>query len=278
MSPPAATSRMFRLATRLARSPLHPPLAWLSSRLGRYMDVAQNANNCDFGSNGEGYLMARGAPHWKVALDLGANLGDWALTVNNLSPGCRVHCFEPSPRTVRTLRANLAGRDNLVVHHLGVGDREGMLAFHDYGDGSVASSFLSREGSTGERAEQVVDVPISTLDAFLDAQGVGSVDYAKIDTEGYEMPILRGAQRSLSSGRIRALQFEYGGTWLDAGESLRNASRLFAELHWTLYRLLPDGLSPLRYDHRRDETFKYSNYVAVGDPTVLDAWGVKVFE
>lgn len=138
--------------------------------------------------------MTRGAPHWKVAFDLGANLGDWALTVNSLAPECRVHCFEPSPRTVRTLRTNLAGRENLTVHHLGVGDREGMLAFHDYGDGSVMSSFLSREGSTGERAERVIDVPIGTLDAFLEAHSIASVDYAKIDTEGYEMPILRGAQ------------------------------------------------------------------------------------
>jgi FkbM family methyltransferase len=276
MQPTIRPSLRFRIASQLARSPLHPPLRWAAAQLERYMDVANNYNNCEFSLNGEGEFIARGAPHWKLALDLGANHGDWALSVANVNPACKVHCFEPSPRTATTLRERLRDTRNVTIHNVGVGDREATLAFHDYGDGSVLSSFLSREGSTGQKAEQIIEVPVVSLDAFLDMQGIASVDYAKIDTEGYEMPILRGARKSLQSRRIRCLQFEYGGTWLDAGESIRNAGLLLKEHGWTLYRLLTDGVLPVRYDHRRDENFKYANFVATGDDDVLREWGVKV--
>jgi FkbM family methyltransferase len=276
MQPPVRPSLRFRVASQLARSPLHPPLRWMAAQLERYMDVANNYNNCEFALNGEGEVITRGAPHWSLALDLGANHGDWALAVTAANPACRVHCFEPSPRTAVTLRGRVAGAANVTVHNVGVGEREGTLAFHDYGDGSVLSSFLSREGSTNMKAEQVIDVPVVSLDAFLDAHHIAAVDYAKIDTEGYEMPILRGARQSLQSRRIRCLQFEYGGTWLDAGESIRNAGLLLKEHGWTLYRLLADGVMPVHYDHRRDENFKYANFVATGDDAVLREWGVRV--
>jgi FkbM family methyltransferase len=240
------------------------------------MDVAQNFNNCDLASNGEGHLVTAGAPHWRVALDLGANQGDWALTVAAHNDGCRVHCFEPSPSTAEQCRRNTRRHEAITVHNVGAGDRDGTLAFHDYGAGSVLSSFVAREGSVGMKAERVVEVPVVTLDRWLDAQGVDRVDFLKIDTEGFEMPILRGARGSLGSGRIGCVQFEYGGTWLDAGESLRNAAELFQSAGWSLFRLLPDALEAVTYDHRAHENFKYTNYVAAPHRGVLDAWGLQV--
>ena len=266
----------FRVASQLSRSALHAPLRWLAGQFERYMDVANNYNNCNFALNGEGAFVARGAPHWRVALDLGANQGDWTLSVLAANPRCRVHCFEPSPRTARMLREALAGRDGAVVHNVGVGEREATLKFNEYGEGSVLSSFVSREGSVGILPERVIDVPVVSLDAFLDQQNIAAVDYAKIDTEGYEMPILRGARASLESRRIRCMQFEYGGAWLDSGESIRNAGQLLQGIGWKLYRMLPEGVLPVHYDHRRDENFKYANFVATGDDAVLGEWGVRV--
>lgn len=267
---------LFRLATRISRSPLDAPLRWVADKLQRYVDIADNYNNCDLASNGEGHLVDAGAPHWRLALDLGANQGDWALSVTARNPACVVHCFEPSPITAKRCQAALAGRSTVTVHNVGVGDRDATLAFYDYGDGSVLSSFVSREGSVRMKPERVVDVPVVTLDAWLDAQGIDRVDFCKIDTEGYEMPILRGARRALQSRRIGCVQFEYGGTWLDAGEALRSAVALFDELGWSVFRLLPDGLAPLHYDHRTDEHFKYANFVATPDRAELERWGVRV--
>lgn len=277
MASSAPPTFRFRVASQLSRSPLGAPLRWVAGQFERYMDVANNFNNCDFASNGEGAMIARAARHWSVALDLGANQGDWALTVVDANPGCRVHCFEPSPRTARILRDNVAGRAGITVHNVGIGEREDVLRFHEYGAGSVLSSFVSREGSVGIKAEQVIEVPVVSLDAFLDEHAIASVDYAKLDTEGYEMPILRGARKSLQSRRIRCLQFEYGGAWLDAGESLRNAGMLLREVGCSMYRLLPDGLLPVRYDHRHDENFKYANFVVTSDEALLRGWGVQVF-
>jgi hypothetical protein len=98
----------------------------------------------------------------------------------------------------------------------------------------------------------------------------------KIDTEGYEMAVLQGMASCLGRRAVRLVQFEYGGTWLDARESLANANRLLQQHGYGLYRLLPLGLALVRYDCRRHECFKYANFVAVASPGLLEEWGVPV--
>lgn len=265
----------FTLATRVARSPLDGPLRWLAGRLQRYADIADNLNNCDFASNGERMLIERGAPHWQVALDVGANLGDWAREVTAANPACRVHCFEASPSTFDALRARLGGAPNVTLHAAGAGDSDGTLAFHDHGAGSTLSSFVTRDEVRARYGERVVEVPVRRLDSVLAELGLAHVDFAKVDTEGFEMPVLRGMADALEARRIGCVQFEYGGTWLDAGESLRNANQFLSARGYRVSRVLPDRVVALRYEAVREEHFKYANFVAVADEdATLRRWGV----
>lgn len=264
----------FTLATRVARSPLDAPLRWLAGRLQRYADIADNLNNCDFASNGERMLIERGAPHWKVALDVGANLGDWAREVGAVNPACRVHCFEASPSTFDALRARLGGAPNVTLHAAGAGDADGTLAFHDHGAGSTLSSFVTRDEVRARYGERVVEVPVRRLDSVLAELGLDHVDFAKVDTEGYELPVLQGLSGALAARAVDCVQFEYGGTWLDARRRLQDACRLFESHGYAVHRLLPDRVSRFAYDTTRDEHYKYANFVATHDPGLLHRWGV----
>jgi FkbM family methyltransferase len=265
---------LFEVASRIARSPLDTPLRWLAGRLTRYTDIADNLNNCDFASNGEGFVMRRGAPHWRVAFDVGANMGDWARDVVGYNGACAVHSFEASPSTFEVLRERVGGVAGITLHAMGAGEVEGEMAFHDQGRGSVLSSFVSRDPSGAGHTERVVPVRVRPLDAVRAELGLEHVDFIKVDTEGYELPVLRGLRQTMTERRVDCVQFEYGGTWLDAHARLHDACALFATHGFKVYRLLPDRVTPLTYEAQRDEHFKYANFLATHDPSVFTRWGI----
>lgn len=266
---------LFDLATSLSRSALDRPLRRAAGVLARYVDIADNLNNCDFDTNGEGNLVRRGAPHWRVALDVGANRGEWSELVSEINPACQVHAFEPSESTYAMLTARVGRFSNVVTHRLGLGDRDEVARFADYGPGATGSGFLDR-GELAGVAPTLVEVPQARLATVLAAHGIDRVDFAKVDTEGYEMPILRAIPDVLAARRIEVVQFEYGASWIPVGSSLGAAVALFAAHGYEVFRLMPDGVLPLRYEIARDEHYKYANFVAAHDRGAFARWGVAV--
>jgi FkbM family methyltransferase len=79
------------------------------------------------------------------------------------------------------------------------------------------------------------EVGVTTIDAFPYI----SPAFLKIDTEGHELPILRGAKQSLAEGKLYGIQFEYGGTWA-AQATLQEAVDLLDG--YDLFRYLPGGI------------------------------------
>ncbi|MEK7676801.1 MAG: FkbM family methyltransferase [Verrucomicrobiota bacterium] len=263
-----------RLALLLAQTPLHGLFRRAHRKLSRYMDLAENWNNGDERSNGEALLTRLIGPHLHSVFDIGANLGNWTALLLEANPECVTYAFEPSPQTYLSLKSRYKSWPNVRVFQTGLGDQKGTLQFHDYGDNSGLSSFLSREGSVGLKAERVIEVPITTLDAFCAEHSLSHIDFVKVDTEGYEMAVLRGMSSSLGQRRISMIQFEYGGTWLDAFENLANANQLLQRHGYCLFRLRQTGLEKVNYDSRRHECFKYSNFVAVASPEIITRWRI----
>jgi FkbM family methyltransferase len=269
--------RQVSIAMWLARTPMRRLLKWMHHKLDRYMDLATNWNNGDEATNGEVFLIQSLAPRLQIVFDIGANVGHWSERLLAANPRCQVHCFEPAPTTFATLRQRFEGCGAVRLHQIGVGERRGVLAFYDYGANSVLSSFVSREHSIGLKADCVrTEVPVTTVDAFCEEQGLSQVDFIKIDAEGYEMAVLRGMASSLARQAIRLIQFEYGGTWLDARETLAGAHAWLRQHQYELYRLLPSGLEKIQYDCRRHECFKYANFVAAASPAVIEQLQIPV--
>jgi hypothetical protein len=78
----------------------------------------------------------------------------------------------------------------------------------------VAGTFLRGEEHT---------VQVTTLEAEIDRLGWPTIDYLKIDAEGYDFHVLSGARRLLECKRIALGQFEYGTAWVSAGSTLTYA-------------------------------------------------------
>jgi hypothetical protein len=107
-----------------------------------------------------------------------------------------------------------------------------------------------------------ISARLVTIDDEIERLGCEAVDLLKIDAEGADFMVLRGARRSLEAQRIRLVQFEYNVPWLQAGATLRAALGFLADCRYDAYLLNGDGLC--RFDAQRaPELLHYMNFVAI---------------
>lgn len=115
--------------------------------------------------------------------DLGANIGYATLYFKNIRPKARITCFEPSPANLPRLIENLENKQDILVHPIALGNRNGEVEFY-LRDGGIVDGIFSYKDKfeTGRK----IMVPISKYSSFLE----GFVDFLKIDVEGAEKEIL----------------------------------------------------------------------------------------
>src|SRR5215468_9620529 len=134
-------------------------------------------------------------------VDVGANIGFHALYVAHSCPGTKVVCFEPNPFVRAELARNVAfdGVAGVEIRPFALGERPGSADFHAqtaraYNRG--ASSLL-RNPNVGSRYQKL-PVEVRVLDDELAGR---RVDLLKIDTEGCEAAVLRGARKTICEHR-----------------------------------------------------------------------------
>lgn len=138
----------------------------------------------------------------RVVLDVGSNVGAVAKEYLRLFPEARVHCFEPVPATFAQLRASLGGSSRATLHQQAVGTAVGTTKMF-IGGNSLTNSLVKSDNHSNE-----IEVPVTTVDAFCSQHGIRVVDLLKVDAEGFDMEVLKGAIGLLSSGRVNFILIE----------------------------------------------------------------------
>ncbi len=220
--------------------------------------------------NGEYHFMSSCIRAHMVLFDVGANVGDYTERALSLAHDVRVHCFEPVPATFKALEARFTSdprRDRVRLNNVGLGDQVGTATMRVYGPTAGSNSLYERRSALGahpeftEHREQAVS--LTTLDAYVTAEAVQRIDLLKIDVEGHELKVLRGATHALAAGVVKTIQFEYGGCFLDAGTRLEQVFDLLSGNGYSIFRLLPFGKTRVRSFSPKLENYCYSNWVAI---------------
>jgi len=179
-----------------------------------------------------------------VAVDVGANLGLHALVLSRcVGAGGRVFAYEPLAPVYQRLTANLVlnGSDNVVTKPYGLGERTGTLRFNDRaGDFNIGKGRVDPGGSAM--------IPIRALDD--DLRGLETpVSLIKIDVEGFEVAVLKGAQETLRRHRpVILMEYNPGAYRLaDVTACLPYPVR-YAKVPVTCW----DTLAPVEPDSTRD--------------------------
>jgi len=125
-----------------------------------------------------------------VFLDIGANIGNHALYFRN--DFSSIHCFEVNPRTQRLLEFNVNAFSNICVHKFGLADFNGYVEIVE-NDTNFGGTKI--QGASSNRSE----IEVKMLDqVFTDKQRVGVI---KMDVEGYEINVLRGAESTIMKNK-----------------------------------------------------------------------------
>lgn len=129
-------------------------------------------------------------------LDVGANIGVYAMAVAKNTPCREIVCFEPDPRNRNQLAATvfLNELDEVVqIRPEAVSDKIGTATFYAQRDRENPSSVQSRLTPMDSGAATEITVPLVTLDSVIPASGRRIA--VKMDIEGHEQPALRGMVR-----------------------------------------------------------------------------------
>jgi FkbM family methyltransferase len=140
-------------------------------------------------------LKAQGL-HPRTVLDIGANVGQFAVTATKLWSDCHVESFEPIPDCAETLRSNCRNL-SVKVHEVAVGNRDGNVPIH-INSHRQSSSILTlgathREAFPFARDEGTRIVRLVRLDTLFKKGQLGRPVLLKLDVQGYEPEALRGA-------------------------------------------------------------------------------------
>lgn len=167
-----------------------------------------------------------------LLLDAGANKGQFTLMATRVRPEARVHAYEPHPGESKTFRAIHGGNPKVVLHELALGETEGTadLIISKRTDSSSllpAAKTLSDLFSGTEPSGDTCTVRVAPLDAFPLHWQSARRALLKIDVQGYELSVLKGAHQALK--HCAYVYVESSDIVLYEGQALFDEVRAFLE-------------------------------------------------
>jgi FkbM family methyltransferase len=220
----------------------------------------------NFDTNGERnfllqYLSGFEGP---VVFDVGAHHGEYSLAVKNICSSAKIYAFEPHPITFQTLVDNSKGT-GMRVFEYGLGSENTESRIFDYvnQDGSQHASIYREIIEVIHRGKAVShNIRLRRLDDLVVELGIHKINLLKIDTEGNEMSVLLGGERSIRSGMVDVIQFEFNEMNVITKTFFKDFFDFLPE--YDFYRLSVNGPIHLReYIPTFCEIFAYQNIVCV---------------
>ncbi|GAB4310576.1 MAG: hypothetical protein Kow00127_00120 [Bacteroidales bacterium] len=204
-------------------------------------------------------LWCRLVPHSRVVLDIGANFGWYSLLASKTAPESRIYAFEPFIDARKALEENVKanGSKNITVVPFALGNENIQTTlwyrinpdFPDElqlaGDNTLSADHAARSASA--------DIKVWKLDDWMAENQPGSVDLIKVDAEGFEWEVFKGAQKTLSNHRPVIL------AELSPGKTLQEVTRFFSEHNYLFYSI-GDRIKPVE---RPADTQGMENYLLV---------------
>ena len=146
----------------------------------------------------------------ETIFDVGANVGQSAKQYLQWFPQSTVYCFEPASAAFRQLQTSLQGNAEARCFQIALGSTKGTGSM--VLQGRSLMSFLFDSSKTQEVTSEAdfEPVEVETLDNFCRTNNITSISFLKVDTEGGDLEVLRGAETLLNEHRIDLVEVEVG--------------------------------------------------------------------
>ncbi len=144
--------------------------------------------------------------------DVGSNRGDITQKYNSLFPNSKIFAFEPFPENADIFDFRFSYQKNIQLNRIALSEKQGSLSFY-VNESSDTNSLLKPTiiGASSDaqcKNKSIIDVEVNTLDNFCQQQKIERIDILKLDVQGSELSILRGATELLTKGAIKLIYTE----------------------------------------------------------------------
>lgn len=168
---------------------------------------------------------------YAIAIDVGGNLGLFSLTL--ASRGFSVYAFEPIPETFELMQKNISLNPELAPKI--------KTTLSGCGSKNEATEFVISKLSPGQNKmlpvvdqseiyQEIQYCEVITLDSFLEQHSISQIDFLKIDVEGFETEVLKGATNFLRNGKIKFIYAEViPQAFIDAGSSVEEFLQILSD-------------------------------------------------
>jgi FkbM family methyltransferase len=203
-------------------------------------------------------------PAQPIFFDVGANIGEYAVSLQKAFPQAQIFSFEPSPATYQKL-VKTTQNTSIKCIPLGLGAAPLQTEIYTYAndDSSWHASLYKEvfEVVHNNNQIQAIGIELSTVDIFCQQHNIPAIDFLKIDIEGNELDALKGAQQMLASQKIRIIQFEFGAMNVISRTFLKDFYDLLKG--YNFYRCHTQKLEPLGAYNPIHEIFQFQNILAI---------------
>ncbi|MEL7038529.1 MAG: FkbM family methyltransferase [Cyanobacteria bacterium J06592_8] len=160
----------------------------------------------------------------KTIFDIGANIGQTSLFLNKHFNNAEIFAFEPASQTFKSLCENSQHAERIKPFNLAVGSQEDELLISIRENSELNT--LVRESSKNTALEKTVEtVKVTTVDTFCQQQKIEKIDLLKMDVQGFELEVLKGAESYLKNNLVSFIYSEV------SFEKANKECQEFGELH-----------------------------------------------
>lgn len=202
-------------------------------------------NQCDPNTNGELFFIESIKDKLSIAFDVGCREDSLLLGLE-----CEVHYFEPNTEFFNQVKNKPNKNKKALFNNFGLGNTESKLTYY-----KNHQSFFHRI-KTCYQDNDITIFDIKKAITYITNNNIEFIDFLKIDVEGYELYVIQGFEDYLS--KIKIIQFEYGGTYIDANIKLIDIINILSTNFTDFSYLDSNRLVPIQ-DY--DDHYNYCNIV-----------------
>ncbi len=198
-------------------------------------------------------------------VDVGANLGTYSTMLCKAFPTATIYAFEPNPFAYNRLEKLFNNERSIKLFNKALGNNEGQNNLYIEKDNTLSqlaslnkNVYIELHKNTNIKA---VSVNTTTIDIFMKTNHVDAIDFIKIDTEGNELEVLKGAKYALTNGKIKIIQFEFNEMNIISRIFLKDFYEIMPNYY--IFRLAKRRLIPLEKYQSSFEIFRFQNFIAI---------------